>query len=79
MLVNFKGKSGVIYLEKTYLRSPSTSGRSLVMAITKAKRVTKHVIKATGELHREKMDHLYGNIHASAGNESERREEMNIR
>jgi hypothetical protein len=35
---------------KTYLRSPSTSGRSLVIAITNAKNVTKVVIKTTGEL-----------------------------
>lgn len=35
---------------KTYLRSPSTSGRSLVMAITSANKVTNVVIKATGEL-----------------------------
>lgn len=35
---------------ETYLRSPSTSGRSLVMAITRANKVTKVVMKATGEL-----------------------------
>lgn len=35
---------------KTYLRSPSTSGRSFVIAITNAKNVTKVVIKTTGEL-----------------------------
>lgn len=34
----------------TYFRSPSTSGRSLVIAITKANIVTNVVIKATGEL-----------------------------
>jgi hypothetical protein len=39
---------------ETYLRSPSTSGRSLVIAMTKANSVTKHVMKATGELQIEK-------------------------
>jgi len=39
---------------ETHLRSPSTSGRSLVIAMTKANSVTKHVMKATGELHLEK-------------------------
>ena len=34
----------------TYLRSPSTSGRSFVMAMTRANNVTKVVMKATGEL-----------------------------
>ena len=34
----------------TYLRSPSTSGRSFVMAITSANNVTKVVMNATGEL-----------------------------
>lgn len=34
----------------TYLRSPSTSGRSFVMAITSANNVTKVVINATGAL-----------------------------
>lgn len=34
----------------TYLRSPSTSGRSFVMAMTNANMVTKVVMKATGEL-----------------------------
>lgn len=33
-----------------YLRSPSTSGRSLVMAMTNANNVTKVVMKATDEL-----------------------------
>lgn len=35
---------------ETYLRSPSTSGRSFVMAMTSANNVTKVVMKATGEL-----------------------------
>lgn len=34
----------------TYLRSPSTSGRSFVMAMTSANNVTNAVMKATGEL-----------------------------
>lgn len=38
------------HIEKTYLRSPSTSGRSLVMAMTNANNVTKVVMNATGEL-----------------------------
>lgn len=37
-------------VSKTYLRSPSTSGRSLVMAITRANSVTNVVMNATGEL-----------------------------
>lgn len=35
---------------ETYLRSPSTSGRSLVMAMTNANNVTNAVMKETGEL-----------------------------
>lgn len=37
----------------TYLRSPSTSERSFVMAITSANNVTKVVMKATGDLQAE--------------------------
>jgi hypothetical protein len=43
-----------MYRLETHLRSPSTSGRSLVIAMTKANSVTKHVIKATGELQIER-------------------------
>jgi GDP-D-mannose dehydratase len=38
------------YVNETYLRSPSTSGRSFVIAMTSANNVTKVVMKATGEL-----------------------------
>ena len=41
----------VLYVKITYLRSPSTSGRSFVIAMTSANSVTKDVMKATGALH----------------------------
>lgn len=44
---------------KTYLRSPSTSGRSFVIAITNANNVTKVVMKTTGELQVEIQEQTY--------------------
>ena len=38
---------------RSYLRSPSTSGRSFVMAITNANKVTKVVMKTTEGLQTE--------------------------
>jgi len=47
---------------KTYLRSPSTSGRSFVIAITNAKNVTKVVMKTTGELQPEIQEEIYNKL-----------------
>jgi len=47
---------------KTYLRSPSTSGRSFVIAITYAKNVTNVVIKTTGELRAEIHEQIYNKL-----------------
>jgi len=47
---------------KTYLRSPSTSGRSFVIAITNAKNVTKVVMKTTGELQSEIQEEIYNKL-----------------
>lgn len=50
----------------TYLRSPSTSGRSFVMAITSANKVTKVVMNATGEL--QKLKHGHEKFYQQFGN-----------
>jgi len=47
---------------KTYLRSPSTSGRSFVIAITNAKNVTKVVMKTTGELQPKIQEEIYNKL-----------------